>query len=599
MRRILFLLVPVGLVVVAGTAVAVTKPGDLPLPADQVMLLRENPGADIGLPLGATKAYAIGRSLQLTGQSEAALVYLDRAYRLAGDSPRIATAYARSLVEAGYVSDAARVFGRLVAADPDDLEQRQQYAQLLAQSGRTVLALEEVRELRRRGEQDPGLIKFEADLLGQLGRIDEAVEVYHEAARSDPDRTEDYLLAAGLLLQKHNRLDEMADLLEEGLAADPTSRTMRVALIRYLAHNGRVDEARAQAAAGDDVRRRGGHAERPECALELAELLARWGDYEAAISVLEAARKDGFVDRETDTQLARFLLTLDRTDEASELLTEAIARDGEDAELRFLQGRALEMREDIDGALVSLQQAVALEPDVPLYRISLLRLLVIYRAADLGAAEPDEAQLALQKAARAHAARAASALHPQDAGGHMILGSTFRALGDLDRACRHFAIAGEVNENRVPAMLELGFCQQQAGKTDAAHQTLRKLHEEFPDDPEVSNSYGYFLAEIGTELELAERLVKQALQLEPDNGAYLDSLGWVYFQQARYAEAFDLLVEAANQRGDDPVILEHLGRTLARLDRRDEALGVLRRALAAGGDPAVLQPLIAELTRGG
>ncbi len=595
MLRIRTTIAALGLLALTTSVLAANTPDDLPLPADQVMLMRENPGAEIGLPLGATKAYAIGRSLQQMGQSEAALVYLDRAYRLAADSPRIAIAYARGLVEAGYVSDAARVFGRLVAADPNDLEQRQQYAQLLAQSGRTVLALEEVRQLRQRGQQDPGLIKFEADLLGQLGRIDEAVAVYREAGRRDPDRTEDYLLAAGLLLQKHNRLDEMADLLEEGLEADPVSRTMRIALIRYLTHNGRADEAREQAATGDDLRRRGGLSDRPECSLELAELLARWGDYETAITVLEDARSAGFADREVDAQLARYLLTIDRTDDASRLLAAAIKTHGEDAELRFLQGRALEMNDEVDAAIANLEAAVSLDPDVPLYRISLLRLLVIYRQQALGATAPDDDQLALQVAAREHAARAAAALHPQDASGHMILGSTFRALGDLERACRHFAIAGEVNENRVPAMLELGFCQQQAGKKDDARRTLRALYDEFPDDPEVANSFGYFLAELGEELDLAERLVMQALAAEPDNGAYLDSIGWVFYQQGRYEEAFDRLVAATNERGEDPVILEHLGRTLAKLGRRDEALAMLRRAVAAGGDPAVLSALIDDL----
>lgn len=574
-------------------------PDTLPLPADQVMLMRDVPGADIGLPLGATKAYAIGRSLQQSNQGEAALVYLDHAYRLAPDSPRIGQAYARSLVEAGYISDASRVIGRLVADNPDDLEQRLQYAQLLAQTGRTVLALEEVGELRSRGLREPGLIKFEADLLGTLGRIDQAVSLYRQAAQDDPERTEEYLLSAGLLLQKQGRMQDMAALLREGLAAEPVSLTMRVALIRYLVHQDRLDEARQQAAIGDQLRREGGHSTRPECRLELAELRARWGDYDTAIAVLEEARAEGHVDRELDAQLARFLLTVGRNVEARQLLATSMERHGDDAELYFLQGQALGDDEEVDAALASLQKAVATAPEVPLYRISLLRMLVIHRSDDLGARVPDDEQLELQMEAREHAAQAAAALHPQDASGHMILGAAFRSLDDLDRACRHFAMAAEVNEQRVPATLELGFCLQQAGRIDEAGKTLRELQREFPEDPDVANSYGYFLAEIGQDLEIAERLILLALRTEPDNGAYLDSLGWVYYQQGRYQEAFDRLVEAANQRGDDPVILEHLGRTLHRLDRPREALAMLERALAAGGDPDTLEPLIAELNGDG
>jgi len=582
----------------AAPAPATTPPDELPLPADQVMLLPDNPGEEIGLPLGATAAYALGRSLQQQGQTEAALVYLNRAYRLAPGSPRIARAYAQSLVEAGFVGDAARVYGELVRQDRDNLADRRQYALLLAQSGRPRSALEEVRRLRGRGDDDPALIKLEADLLGQLDRVDEAIAVYREAREADPDRAEDYTLAAGALLQRKERFAEMAALLREGLEDEPTSLTMRLALVRYLVHEQRLVEARREAFAGDDARRAAGVSTRPECALELAEMLARRGDYEAAADVLTAARERGQRDREAEAQLARYRLGLGDVEAALALLPEAAARWPQDAELQYLWGRALELDEDLDGARRRLAEAVELEPAMAIYRVSLLRLLVLHHRGDLEAADPAPAQAALQDLAREHVAKAAVTVHPQDADGHMIVAYAYRALGELDRACRHFAQAAEVHDNRVGAMLELAFCEQEAGRVEKARKTLKNLHAEYPDDPEVANSYGYFLAEIGQELELAETLVQRALESDPDNGAYLDSLGWVYFQQGRYGEAFDWLVRAANERPDDPVILEHLGRTLARLGEAARAREILERALAAGGDPDTLRPLIAELKGG-
>lgn len=583
---------------VAATAHART-PDELPLPADQVMFMAQNPGEDIGLPLGATRYYALGRSLQQQGEAEAALLYLRRAYRLAPESGRIARTYAQSLLEAGYVQDAALVLGELVAAEPDDLEQRQQYAQLLAQAGQKRRALEQVQELRRRGERGPGLVKLEADLLAELGQIDEAVEVYREAGRRDPDRAEDYILAAALMLQRERRFPRMAELLREGLQADPVSRTMRVALVRYLVHDRRLDEAREQAALGDALRREGGHSDRPECSLELAEILARRGNYEVAAAVLGDAHEEGFRDREAEAQRGRFLLTLERLDEAREVLAAAARRWPEDAELAFLGGRALEMSGDLEAARDRLATAVALQPEMPLYRISLLRHLLVHEGDALAADDPDDAQREVQDAAREQARRLGGMVHPEDASGQLVVGTAWRVLGEYERACRHFELAAEVNESRLAALLELGYCRQLAGNLDGARETLAAAYTEYPDDPEAANSYGYFLAEQGEKLDLAERLIEQALAVEPDNGAYLDSMGWVYFMQGRYAEAFDFLVEAANQRGDDPVILEHLGRTLARLGRQPEALSMLRRALRAGGDPEVLRPLIRDLERDG
>ncbi len=588
-------LLALALLVTTAPGLATTPPEELPLPADRVMLLPDNPGQDIGLPLGATKAYALGRSLQQQGQTEAALQYLNRAYRLAPDAPRIARAYAQSLVEAGFVGDAARVYGDLVRADPDNTEDRRHYAMLLAQSGRPRSALEAVREVRDRDDSDPLLIKLEADLLGELGRVDEAIAVYREARRADPDRAEDYTLAAGSLLQSHERFDEMAGLLREGLAEDATSLPMRLALVRYLLHERRLNEARIEAANGDQARRAAGVSTRPEASLELAEMLARRGDYTGAADVLTGVRERGFRDREAEAQLARYRLGLGEVDAALTLLPEAAARWDQDAELRYLWGRALEIKDDIAGARRRLAEAVELAPTMAIYRVGLLRLLVLHEREALSATEPTPEQVAVQELAREHLRKASVTLHPKDADGHMIVAYAFRELGELDRACRHFQMAAEVHDNRVGALLELAFCQQEAGRVGEARKTLTNLAAEFPDDPEVANSYGYFLAEVGEDLELAEELVRRALAADPDNGAYLDSLGWVYFQQGDYQAAFDWLVRAANERPDDPVILEHLGRALARLGEQDRAREVLQRALAAGGDPGVLRPLITEL----
>jgi len=580
------------------SAQATTPPEELPLPADRVMLLPDNPGQDIGLPLGATKAYALGRSLQRQGQTEAALQYLNRAYRLAPGAPPIARAYAQSLVEAGFVGDAARVYADLVKADPDNTEDRRHYAMLLAQSGRPRSALEAVREVRDRDDSDPRLIKLEADLLGELGRVDEAIAVYREARRSDPERAEDYTLAAGSLLQTHERYDEMAALLREGLTEDAGSLPMRLALVRYLLHERRLNEARVEAANGDQARRAAGVSTRPEASLELADMLARRGDYTGAAEVLTGVRERGFRDREAEAQLARYRLGLGEVDAALTLLPEAAARWDQDAELRYLWGRALEMKDDIAGARRRLAESVELAPSMAVYRVGLLRLLVLHEREALAAQDPTAEQAELQEFAREHLRKAAVTVHPKDADGHMIIAYAFRALGELDRACRHFQMAAEVHDNRVGALLELAFCQQEAGRVSEARKTLANLSHEFPDDPEVANSYGYFLAEVGEDLELAEKLVRRALAADPDNGAYLDSLGWVYFQQGEYQEAFDWLVRAANERPEDPVILEHLGRSLARLGETERAREVLERALAAGGDPEVLRPIIAELPGG-
>ena len=66
-------------------------------------------------------------------------------------------------------------------------------------------------------------------------------------------------------------------------------------------------------------------------------------------------------------------------------------------------------------------------------------------------------------------------------------------------------------------------------------------------------------AERGQNLAEAVDLINKALALEPDNGYFIDSLGWAYYQQGKYPDALRELKRAVDKAKEDPVIFEHLG----------------------------------------
>ena len=84
------------------------------------------------------------------------------------------------------------------------------------------------------------------------------------------------------------------------------------------------------------------------------------------------------------------------------------------------------------------------------------------------------------------------------------------------------------------------------------------------------NSLGYIYAEDNTKLEEAQKLVERALVVDPDNGAYLDSLGWVYYKKGDYQNALKYLKEADNLL-KDPVIYDHIGDVYYKLNEPDNA----------------------------
>ena len=77
---------------------------------------------------------------------------------------------------------------------------------------------------------------------------------------------------------------------------------------------------------------------------------------------------------------------------------------------------------------------------------------------------------------------------------------------------------------------------------------------------------------MGKDLDKAEDLIRKALEGEPQNGYYIDSLGWVFYAKGEYGRAVEELERAAAIVGNDPVILEHLGDAYTAVGRYREAL---------------------------
>jgi predicted Zn-dependent protease len=97
-------------------------------------------------------------------------------------------------------------------------------------------------------------------------------------------------------------------------------------------------------------------------------------------------------------------------------------------------------------------------------------------------------------------------------------------------------------------------------KYDAAEEAFRKILADHPDDAMTLNYLGYMMADRGVKLEEALAMIQKAVDIDPANGAYLDSLGWAYFKLGKYDQAEDKLTKAASQRmGADPTVQDHLG----------------------------------------
>jgi tetratricopeptide (TPR) repeat protein len=145
--------------------------------------------------------------------------------------------------------------------------------------------------------------------------------------------------------------------------------------------------------------------------------------------------------------------------------------------------------------------------------------------------------------------------------------------------------------------LYLASLYNDAGRDADAERLLRQMVATDPSNADALNHLGYMLARSGRNLDEAITLVNRALKSEPDNGAYLDSLGWAYFKRGDLSEAEKYLSEAARKLPDNSEILDHLGDLYARQGRWQEAIDAWSRALKSdpeGVDLAAVQKKIED-----
>jgi Flp pilus assembly protein TadD len=141
------------------------------------------------------------------------------------------------------------------------------------------------------------------------------------------------------------------------------------------------------------------------------------------------------------------------------------------------------------------------------------------------------------------------------------------------------ALPGQPRDNEMVWFL-LGAIYERQRFFDKAEDEFKKVLQVNPKNAPVLNYYGYMLGDRGMRLDEAEALVQRALDEDPYNGAYLDSLGWVYFKENKLVEAEATLHKAVEREGHDATIHSHLGDIYAKTGRQDLAAMEWEKSLA-------------------
>ncbi|MGE0448130.1 MAG: tetratricopeptide repeat protein [Vicinamibacterales bacterium] len=435
------------------------------------------------------------------------------------------------------------------------------------------------------------------------GRMSEAVAWLEASA---PDNPQLFGTLASFYAREH-RWADAADAYDQALQASPRSFDLRVNLASMLMNTGtRADMLRARDVLREAIGIRGGD-ERALSLLSQAE--RRSGDAPAAEAVARKLIGQNPKNPRGYYVLAEALEDQRRYQAVVDALAPAVSsfRGGNDGTFALGMllphlGFAYQELGQFDKAIDVFEDARKLAPNDPSITTYLIR-----------------AQLAGKNyAAAAAIARSARQQHPDDLRLASLESLALRRAGKLDQSVSAMEDYFRRQSDDADAYIAMAQVYNEANRGTQAVKTLRDAQVKFPQETSIAfelgaildrqrrfteseevfrqllsrepnhapalNYLGYMLAERGERLDESVDYLKRALAIDPENGSYLDSIGWAYFKGGKLDLALENLKRAADMLTTNSVVQDHYADLLYRLGRYDDAIAAWNRALSGDGD---------------
>ena len=290
------------------------------------------------------------------------------------------------------------------------------------------------------------------------------------------------------------------------------------------------------------------------------------------------------------------------------------------AEVFYGIGDALAGEGGLEMGIIFLQFSLYLEPDFPLAYAALAEAYESAKGYDLEIAaldriKPDSpmwVSAQIQKALSLNAlervddakaqlekliAQYPKDVRPLDALGN-ILRSRERYQEARDYYSRALALTSAPAKDNWTLFYSRGVCNERLKDWPAAEADFKKALALAPDESLVLNYLGYSWVDQGRNLKQAMDYIRKAVKLKPDDGYYVDSLGWAYYRIGNLPAAVESLERAVELKPDDPTINDHLGDVYWRVGRTLEAKYQWQQALTLKPDDEQVVSLKRKIEQG-
>ena len=493
----------------------------------------------------------IGFVLSQLSQPEQAQAYLMRAYRASHGDHLIGEPLARMALANQDFATAEEVITELLARVPDDHFLLILLQQAYRSEEKWDKAIEVGKKIVELSRDDPRQVSGLAGLYMQAGQQDKAMELLEEYGKTHSGEPTTQTVLFYLYLSAGD-YDRAGKALEQLRKQDKGSDVVRVAEVTYLARRERYREG-----AKYILRQSRSEGIDPEQVESLIQTL-----YKESPSATEARREVVRVRPEIaklfpQTPQLRLGLSQDYL-----LLGDTVAAEG-------ILDRLVDDRAELVSPYVYFTDRYAAAEDTTNLR---------------------------------HYAKAGHEALPEEGVFRLYLALLAVNAGDTTGYRRQLddALTVVSTEDRFYPQLALLRADDLSGGGD--FEAARPYYEAAVSQPlpPAYNNYAYFLTEkSGTpaDLDKAEKLARQAIKLEPDNGTYLDTYAWVLYRKGSSMLALIYIKKAIEAtETPDPTLYEHLAEILTAEDRYDEAIEAWRHCLESGGDAKLVEEKVEAIT---
>ena len=480
--------------------------------------------------------------------------------------------------------EALKEYQAALKADPTALSVKARLATLYFSLGDMPNALRYAEEVADGKADDARMLTHMAGIMAQAGKSDKALSVLDRAIELDPESGEAYF-TKGLLLLNLKRPAEAEQAMRAGITRAPDNAVGHYHLGRILLETGKVDDAMGSFERAITV-----NTAFEPAYLALASMHEARHEKDQAVAVLKKYLQHvNPRNREIRHQLVRIYVDAKDYQGARKELEDLLAEDPSDldAQLRMalIHGEQKEYAQAIDrlNGILKVRPAEVKVRDYLgyIYEESKDTQKALETYAFNVQLEPTffEGHLHLGvlyyrlkqfPEATEHLGRAI-ALNPKQPESHIVQGLAYLQQEQYDKSAEVFLQGIRHNPKNADLHFNLGTAYDKLNRFDDVVQEMETAIKLDPHHADALNYLGYSYAERGIRIDQAVSLTKQAVALKPENGYYVDSLGWAFFKSGQVSEALVELKRAAALVGDDPVIYEHLGDIYATQQRLSDA----------------------------